>query len=244
MLLTVSPEYKHLADFVSSLPSTFDDIGELIYAERNTLRKVSMPDGTVLCVKRYRRPLFVNRVVYSFFRPSKAERAYTNALTLQDKGIATAHAVAYLLCSEHGLLTDSYLVTLFCPYTRLMREYTLCYTPELEQVIRPFARFTAKIHSADVLPTDYSPGNILFERRAEGYDFCLVDINRMEFRRVDLHSAAYSMRRICANRHFFEVFADEYSRLRGFDTELFLKALLHYRDRFWDYGKKANYDYD
>lgn len=244
MKIVINPSYQYLSEWLNAIPDNFTNIGEIIYDERNTLRKVTTDDGLVLCIKRYRRPIFINRLIYSFFRLPKAQRAYQNALILQSRSINSPTPVAYIICDKSGLITDSYLVTLYCDYEHLMREFTLNYKPELENVIRPFARYTALIHSKDILPTDYSPGNILFRQQGNDYEFSIIDINRMEFKPVGLKEGAYSMRRICANRHFFEVFADEYSHVRGFDNKQFLTALLYYRDRFWNYGKKADYQYD
>ena len=85
----------------------------------------------MLCIKRFRRPLLVNRIAYTFFRPTKAQRAYENALILESKGINTPTAVAYIIRSQMGLIADSYLVTLYCTFDRIMREYTLNYPDEL-----------------------------------------------------------------------------------------------------------------
>jgi Ser/Thr protein kinase RdoA (MazF antagonist) len=126
-----------------------------------------------------------------------------------------------------------------------MREFTLNYRPELDDLIRPFARFTARMHQADVLHMDYSPGNILWNKTEDGYIFEVIDINRMRIgRKVTLQEGCNSMRRICARTAFFKVFADEYAHARGFDKAETERLILYYRDHFWDKGKKAQYEYD
>ena len=65
-----------------------------------------------------------------------------------------------------------------------------------EDILRAFARFTARVHEAGFLHVDYSPGNILFRKGAQGIDFCLVDINRMHFGLVSVRSGCENFARL------------------------------------------------
>ena len=47
-------------------------------------------------------------------------------------------------------------------------------------------QYPARLHQHQVFHRDYSPGNILYRKIGEAYDFSLVDINRMEFGVVSL----------------------------------------------------------
>ena len=143
-----------------------------------------------------------------------------------------------------GLLGYSYLVTQKAACTRLHREFTLAYTPELEETIRPLARFTAHMHEEGILHLDFSPGNILFDTAGDTYRFEIVDINRMRFGKVSIKEGCKSLRRICARSRFFDTFADEYAAARGFSREECRRWIHYYRNRFWNYGKKARYEYD
>ncbi|MCR4664645.1 MAG: tyrosine protein kinase [Paludibacteraceae bacterium] len=244
----VNSQYELLRKWVDSLPAEFDKSGEVIYDARNQIRRiVPKEDGwgnEALTVKRFHTPLLPNRVVYSCMREPKAARAYYNAVTLLQRGIATPEPVAFVLCGRY-LLRESYLVTRESRLTHLMRDFTLNYRPELDELIRPFARFTARMHEQRVLHLDYSPGNILWDKKDDEYLFEVIDINRMRIgKEVTLRDGCESMRRICARTSFFKVFADEYARARGFDAEETERMILHYRDRFWDNGKKAKYEYD
>ena len=249
MRIVLNNKYESLRGWVEQLPSSFDTLGELLYDARNRIRSIT-PDvagwnsDEALVVKRFHTPFLPNRVVYSCLREPKAARAYFNAVCLLQKGIATPEPIGFILCGKY-LLQESFLITRQSPLPHLMREFTLNYRTELDDLIRPFARFTARMHQADVLHMDYSPGNILWNKTEDGYIFEVIDINRMRIgRKVTLQEGCNSMRRICARTAFFKVFADEYAHARGFDKAETERLILYYRDHFWDKGKKAQYEYD
>lgn len=243
-MLITNPTYSILQPWLEQLPSTFATSGEVIYDARNQIRRYHIA-GFRLCVKRFHKPRFLNRIIYSFFRATKAKRSYENGLYLLSHGIGTPAPVAYIEEHVGGLIEFSYLVTLESTLTRLNREWTLAYTPELEDTIRPLARFTAKMHNAGILHLDYSPGNILWDKVGDEYRFEVIDINRMRIHRpVTLREGAYSLRRLCAKTAFFITFADEYAQARNMDKRSCTKWILYYRDRFWEHGKKARYDYE
>ena len=249
MRLVLNNKYELLREWLNRLPETFDMQGEMIYDARNQIRRIvpciaEWSEEEPLIVKRFHRPIFPNRVIYSCLREPKAARAYYNAVSLLQKGIATPEPIAFILCGKH-LLSESYLITRESRLPHLMREFTLDYRPELNDLIRPFARFTARMHEADVLHLDYSPGNILWDKKGDDYIFEVIDINRMRIgKKVTLQEGCQSMRRICARTEFFKVFADEYAQARGYDSAETERWILYYRDRFWDKGRKARYDYD
>ena len=237
-MIVINPQYESLRQQISAIPAAFATSGKVLYQARNELREI---DGLV--VKRYHRPLLVNRIAY-LFRPSKAKRAYENGLYMLAHGIATPTPVAYIEEYTCGLLHYSYLITEKARYTRLNREWTIDYTPELEETIRPLARYTAQMHNAGILHLDFSPGNILFDKVDGEYRFEVVDINRMRVgKAVSLKEGCKSLRRLCAKTSFFVTFADEYAKARNMNADECRKWILYYRDKFWQNGKKAAYEY-
>ena len=244
MTIVMNPKYESLRGWVESLPEQFATTGEVIYDARNQIRTYSK-QGYALCVKRFHAPRCINRIVYTYLRSSKAQRSYENGMYMLAHEVGTPEPIAYILCYRHGLLEYSYLVTLQSRLTRLNREFTLAYTPELDQTIRPLARFTAHMHEQGILHLDFSPGNILWDKVDGDYQFELIDTNRMRVGHpVSLREGSYSMRRICARTAFFVTFAEEYAAARGMDSNEVRKWILYYRNRFWKNGKKAQYEYD
>lgn len=243
-MIIINPTYEHLRPWLEALPHTFSQTGEIIYDARNQIRRFEAGE-LVVCVKRFHQPHFLNRIIYSYFKRSKARRSYENGMYLLQHGIGTPEPVAYIEQKKWGFLGYSYLVTLQSRLTRLNREFTLNYTPELDATIRPLARFTAKMHDAGGVHYDYSPGNILWDYVDGVCQFEVIDINRMRVGRpVTMKEGAESLRRICAKTSFFVTFADEYAKARGLDSKECEKWILYYRNRFWKNGKKAQYDYE
>lgn len=247
-MIVLNPQYESLRTWVENLPDIFFQQGEIIYDARNQIRRFEVNDGThtyPVCVKCFHQPSFFKRLIYSTIRPTKAKRSYENALYLQQHQVATPEAIAYIETCRHGLLSTSFLITRQSALTRLNREFTLNYTPELDDTIRPLARFTAHMHNQGILHWDYSPGNILWDKVGDEYRFEIIDINRMRIGRpVSLKEGCQSLRRLCARTSFFRTFADEYAHARGFNPDECEKWILYYRNRFWKDGKKAHYTYD
>ena len=244
MKIVLNPAYEALQAWVESVPQLFAQQGKVIYDARNQIRLLKAPDGTETCIKRFHAPRLLNRYIYRYLRDSKAKRSYENGLYLLAHGVGTPEPIAYIEEYQGGGLGYSYLITRPSELTRLNREFTLSYTPELEDTIRPLARFTAHMHNEGILHLDFSPGNILWDTVDGEYRFEVIDINRMVFGPVSLKEGCRSIRRLCARSRFFDTFADEYAKARHLDAEQCLYWIHYYRDRFWHHGKKANYQYD
>ena len=244
MKTVLNPTYTSLRTWVESVPQRFAEQGEVIYDVRNQIRLLTAPDGTDTCIKRFHAPRLLNRYIYRYFRDSKAKRSYENGLYLLAHGVGTPEPIAYIEEYQCGGLGYSYLITRPSRLTRLNREFTLSYTPELEDTIRPLAQFTANMHEEGILHLDFSPGNILWDQTDGEYRFEVIDINRMAFGPVSMKAGCHSIRRLCARSAFFDTFADEYAQARHMDAAECRYWIHYYRDRFWHHGKKANYQYD
>ncbi len=244
MRVVINPDYTYLRAWIEALPQTFEQQGEVIYNARNQIRVIDLKGGTqaaglVLNIKRYCVPRPFNRMVYSFLRQPKAQRAYQNAWRLQQMGIATPTPVAYILCGR-GLLSQSYLVTIQSTASRRFYEFRNHPLSGYESIVRQFARFTARVHEQGVLHLDYSPGNILFDVDANGQaQFMLVDINRMQFRSAPIwqRDACKNFCRLWGEQDFFELLADEYATARGWDKATTRRLILHYWKQFWKHRK-------
>lgn len=228
----INPAYKYLCDFIRQLPERFAQEGECLYKGRNEIRLFEA-GGLRLNVKQYRIPILLNRLVYGFWRPSKAERAYRYALRLQALGVNTPSPVAYLEEKRSGILRYSYFISLQVPYSRRFYEFGTEPLPGKEEIVRDFGIFTARLHNAGIYHKDYSPGNILFDVKEGKAEFCLVDINRMEFGPVGMDKGCSNFARLWGKEPFFRLIAQEYAWERHFDPEECTARILKYRRKFW-----------
>ncbi|MDR1258860.1 MAG: serine/threonine-protein kinase [Tannerellaceae bacterium] len=232
MQITISPEYRRLATFVERLPIRFETEGESVYKARNEI-KLMHAGGLDVAVKSFRIPHIINRIAYTFFRPSKARRSYFNALKLQEAGVNTPSPVAYMEEKKGGLLSRSFYISSYVGYPGLLRELNDRSLDQVKDLAEAFAHFTADVHNRGILHRDYSPGNVLYEKKEGQYHFCLVDINRMSFcKRIDERAAALSLRRLWGNTDVIVFIAEVYARDRGFDEKVFKDKVLLYLRRF------------
>lgn len=232
MRIVINSTYQYLREWIESVPDIFARQGEVIYDARNQIRVMQTPDGTNVCVKRFHKPRFLNRIVYTFFCSPKAKRAYDNALILKQLGVATPEPVAYILCGN-GLLNESYLITIQSPLKHTFYEFRNGVIAGKETLIQAFARFSSHMHDAGVLPLDYSPGNILYDRVDGEWRFELVDINRMRFGCVSDRQGCRNFCRLWGKTDFFEALAPAYAQARKIDEAHCRKWILEARNHFW-----------
>lgn len=231
MKIVIHPDYRRFSAFLRTLPERFDREGTTIYKARNEI-KVFEVEGVKLNVKQFKVPHFINRVAYTFFRPSKVLRAFTYALKVQALGGDTPPPVGYIQFKKGGLLHRSYFIS-------LQYDYEPMYEPgrrplaENADLFAAMARYTAGLHERGIYHADYSPGNILYKRTPEGIKFCLVDINRMYFGPVSVKRGCANFARLWGGEDAFRLIARSYAEARGADPEACLKWVLEAREEFW-----------
>ena len=243
MKLIVNPAYKCYESFVNQVPHIFSSEGKTIYKSRNEI-KVFTIDGIEINVKRYKVPIFINRLIYTFLREPKAVRAYEYAVRLKEKGFETPEPIAYILFKKNGLLEDSYFISIQSSYQTL---YKVGQTPavENEDVYRALGAYVAELHEAGIYHADFSPGNVLYTYTNEGIRFSLIDINRMRFGEVPLKKGCANFARLWGQEAAFHMMAASYAKVRRFDPAVCLRWVLYYRDRFWKkYARKHEIEFE
>lgn len=228
----IQPKYGFLKDFIENLPVHFNDNGTIIQDQRNLIKALTV-DNLEVNVKRFRIPILFNRIVYTLFRKPKVYKAYNNALELIKKGFSTPEPIAYIKESENGLISYSYFISKQLQDVREVREYyfTKGETPRENNFLLELARYTAKLHDANVLHLDYSTGNILMNND-EKPKFFLVDINRMKFCNVDINQGCENFRRLFEYDQAMKIVAKEYGKCRNLDAAQCEKLMLDYKHKF------------
>ncbi|MEN9919850.1 MAG: hypothetical protein RL662_2286 [Bacteroidota bacterium] len=227
----LNPAYKELEEFVEQLPHSFDAKGEIIQDRRNKIKEIHFEDY-YLNVKRYRKPILLNRIIYSFFRKPKAYKAYYNGLNMLEKEFNTPTPIAYVEQFEFGMLSSSFFVSTQLHSVKEIREYYFAKVTGNEAFLTAFAQYTAQLHDANILHLDYSPGNILIAEQNEQYIFSLVDINRMQFVEIDLKMGCENFCRLFEHDEVIVFIAHEYAKARSLDIHKCEELMLDFKHKF------------
>lgn len=229
--VVINEAWKMYHDFLCDIPRIFSQ-GKTIFHKRNEIKVFEGFGPTLVNVKKYRVPIFINRIAYTLFRKPKAVRAYHNALRLQQAGVGTASPIGYFLSRRMGLLAESYFVSeqldMDDTYDRGRMP-----TEGQEDFYIALARYTAKIHTAGIYPKDYSPGNILYKVENGDFSFAMVDTNRMRFGTVTVEEGCANFARLWGRDSAFRLMAGEYAAARGADKETCIRWVMEQRARFW-----------
>lgn len=246
--ISINPRYEHLRAFITQIPAIMDEQGTYIYGgRRNLIKRFEAPDGTVVNVKRFKKPNFLNSFVYSTgIRKPKGIRAFTYPERLLAKGIETPEAIAYIEeRNAIGLLQESWFVSLQCPYRHLLYELGDAKPEVYEPIAKALAGYAAFMHDHEVLHLDFSPGNILWDQDEDGtYHFSIVDINRMRFGVVDMESGCKSFSRLWGPKRFIQLLVEAYAQARHFDPATCVDITMKARASFWQrYQKKREIEF-
>ena len=234
-MLTISPKYKHLSAFIADVPRLMLTQGATVYEARNLIKVLRAPDGTLLNVKRYHRPSPLNALVYSTcLRKPKGRRAFDYPPRLLAAGIETPEAVAYIEERRFGIIGYSYFISIQCAYRHRLYDVLDMKPGDYTPLAEALGRMTARMHEAGILHRDFSPGNVLWDRAADGsFRFSVVDINRMRFGRVTLAEGCAGFARLWGPADFFRTLALSYAKERSMDADRCVELTLGCRRRFW-----------
>jgi len=244
--ILVNPKYEALRSYIEGIPERMLHEGTILYNKRNLIKELVTPDGLHINVKRYHKPFSINKIVYSTgMRKPKGQRAFEYPFILEKKGISTPEAIAYIEERRLELLQYSYFISVQAEGYQTLYGVGNAKEGTYEELAEALGTFTAEMHKKKVLHKDYSPGNILYKVENGIYQFTIVDINRMAFGAVDMHTGCQSFARLWGPKRFIILMVEAYARERGFDAEVCVKLALEERKRFWNsYRKKHPVEFD
>jgi hypothetical protein len=216
----IHKKFQEDKSFFDGIIEGFETTGENFGNQnRNTLKLFPLKDVTIN-VKSFKIPNIVNQIAYRFFRKSKAQRSFEYANRLMDLGIGTPQPIAYYECKTLFLFKKSYYVSQHLNYDLTYRELTKDFEyPDHEAILRAFTRFTYNLHENGIHFLDHSPGNTLVKKTTSGYEFFLVDLNRMEFKALDFETRIKNFSRLTTHKSMIEVMSDEYAKCSGEDYD-------------------------
>lgn len=225
MKLQLHSDYQHLEAFVRSIPSHGYAEEEVCWNRRNVVERVKTPDGQQdVIVKRFKPVGFFKGLIYTFFRKSKARRAYENALYLLRNGIGTALPIAYIEERRMGVFRAGYFVSSYLPYATVIDMYMpeRASDSERAEIQRGLVAFLVDLHSRGIVPQDFNMDNIFYHRDAESGElkFSLIDINRMATgRHTGTRDAMKALSQVGVNVWWLRDFVTYYHDLTGADCD-------------------------
>jgi hypothetical protein len=228
MQIEIHPDFKKLENSILDCISGFDKKGDLIYGgSRNSIKTFDV-DGLVLNIKAFKKPNPIKKIIYTYFRRSKAKRSFLYAKKLQSFSVGTPQPIAYIENKDILGLSSSYYISKHLEYDLMFREMVSePEWPEHEIILRQFTQFCYNMHQHGIEFKDHSPGNTLIKKVGEQhYEFYLVDLNRMRFHdNMSLELKMFNLRRLTPKLDMVSVIADEYAKLSGESSEKLFKML-------------------
>jgi serine/threonine protein kinase len=238
MKYQLHPPYLHLHSLIDHIEEHFQRASEVLHAERNEIRVVEF-EGEEYVVKSFKIPNLINRFAYRYLRASKAKRSYDYSLLL---GVEFCpEPVAYIEHFQYGLLARSYYISHYFRYDFTIRP--ILNTIEFDNrriILQKFAEFTYQLHQRGILHHDYSPGNILIKKQQNNYVFKVIDVNRMQFRHLNLDDRLSNFSRLSIDNDTMKTIVYRYAQLlENTQDEVFNKAI-NSRNQFLRQRKLKN----
>lgn len=231
--MTIQPAYRDYSAFISRIPEIFDMSGEMIYQGRNTIKRF-MYESREWIVKRYKKPNLIQRISYTFFKKSKAERAYLFSYELQARGIDTPEGIAYIEVKRNGLLNDSFFISPPCNDPTVYS--TLGGKDEFDTHLADcLATFFVQMHIKGVLHGDLNLNNILYHKKDEedAFAFSVIDTNRSIFKPSPTRQECLdNLKRVTHQRCLLRYIITRYAILRKWNPEESVNTVMKALDRF------------
>jgi len=226
---TFSDKQKEIDLFVNDFSNSGVELGN---QDRNTIKLFELGDA-ILNIKSFKVPNIVNQVAYNFFRKSKAQRSFEYAERLMEKGIGTPQPIAYYEFTTPFAFKKSYYISeqLECELTYRELCHDLNY-PHHETILRGFTRFTFELHEKHINFLDHSPGNTLIKKVEDGYNYFLVDLNRMEFGPMDFEARMKNFARLTTHKSMVKTMSDEYAKCSGLDADKVFQTMWRETEAF------------
>lgn len=188
-----------------------------IYKGRNLVVRYDTPHGAIN-IKQFKIPHIINRLVYGNLRHSKARHAFENAEKLIAKGFHTPQPLAYIEHRQGLLFGISYFVSEQLEGYADIRD--LATLEHRDAIVDAIGQLMADLHRAHIFMKDFSQGNVLWRREADGsIRLALVDINRMAFDVYSTRRLMKNFRSIAEDPTLLNNLALAYSRASGMPSD-------------------------
>jgi len=233
MKIVIAPQFQKHVVFIRQIPRLIDEgEGTIVYDGRNRVVRLEH-EGETMMVKCFKRVNIIQQIVYTFFRKSKAERAFLFAGEFSKRGISTPQRIAFLEEKRWGLFLKGYFVSKEVEGTEchlLLREVKE-FSPQLADAVM---KQTVLMHSKGILHGDLNLSNFLCVEKSGDYYFNMIDINRSRFcdGYPSNNDCLKNLVRTTHRRDLYEYLIASYARQRGWDEKETVQQAVALLDRF------------
>ena len=97
---------KHYEILIKNIRQYFSESKNSIWDRRNKIKIISFHNEEIT-IKSFKVPHLINKIAYTFVRPSKARRSYDNSLKIKE---FVPKPIGYVEFKQRGLIFDSYFL--------------------------------------------------------------------------------------------------------------------------------------
>lgn len=230
MNFTISNNFKKYKGKIINIINNFKNEGLLIGDSRRNIIKSVIVNDKLFNFKSFKKPNAINRIVYQYFRKSKARRSFEYANFLLSKNFKTPQPIAYIEDYNFFGLTSSYYVCEHLDDTFTLREVlNYPYCDERSNIIKEYVKLIYHLHENGIEFIDNSSGNFLVKKENNGYNIYLVDLNRMNFyNKIKITKRLNNLSRISSDEQIIKIVSTEYSRLSSLPVDFCSSKIFFY----------------
>ncbi|CAA6819606.1 MAG: FIG00388958: hypothetical protein [uncultured Sulfurovum sp.] len=223
---------KSYTNLVENVREYFLEADTNIWDRRNKI-KILLFQKEEITIKSFKIPHIINKIAYTFFRDSKAKKSYENSLKIID---FVPKPIGYAEFFQFGLLHESYFLCEKFNYDFTIREVLVNnHYEDKNTIFQAFAAFTYKLHEKGIEHLDYSPGNILIRKLDNSYEFKIIDVNRMRFKKFTIEERLENFAKLWAKDDDLRSIVNAYVAFIDIDKDraidIALKASQKHKDK-------------
>ncbi len=189
----------------------FNDNQNFLKNDRNVVKILNFGEIETV-IKSFKNPNFIQGVIYKFFRKSKARRSYENSLHLNQKGIKTPDPIGYIEVFDFFRLRQSYFISRKLDFDFALNFATEKQSEDYKDILKSFINFTYDLHKKNIMHLDYVVGNVCIKKTFQGYDFYLVDLNRLYIGVISPKKGVKNLASLSYDSEINKILVEEYTK--------------------------------
>jgi len=235
MLVQYHPNFSKYKTQIENCITNFASSGKgFVIGKRNAIKLFEL-GNELISIKSFKKPNIINKIVYRYFRKSKARRSFEFASKLIEMQIGTPQPVAFFENYDFIGLNESYYA---CEHLENVFEFREIVQntafKNRDEILRQFTRFSFNMHQKGIEFLDHSPGNTLIKNEGNGnYSFYLVDLNRMRFHEtLDFQTRMKNLSRLTPKKEMIVIMSNEYAKLSGENENTVFETMWKFTEDF------------